>query len=256
MFAVLSFSVVTLVALFAVTALLEFVGGNRKKASGIMDGVLAIGIAGIFVAELLGEGGMSAEVPFASQLDAYPSLTSLFLGDLGAFVLECSKLISLMFVISLVSEFVPEGFGGGGTAGKILRSVMLAVIGLGANHFVYAAVAQAPLFGWGLTALQCFLAGAAVLVTPTMILGRLLHLPEGSGVASFLAERLPETKLGKALTMSASNAITFLVMVMLFESQFGSVTSFMRGIPFLLAPIAVIVIMMMGVYSMFKFMFR
>ena len=191
-------------------------------------------------------------IPFVDQLDNYSSITFMFKDSPGIFILECTELISLTFVISLISSFIPSGFGGDGFTGKVIRSVVLVLIGVVANNYFLALMKQTVFFSWALVALQCFLSGTALVMTPAMLIGNLLQLDPESNIVSFLVKKLPQTKIGKALSTAATNSILLLFVIMIFESQFGSIGAFMSQIPALISLFAPTIIVIIGIRLVVK----
>lgn len=107
-------------------------------------------------------------------------------------------------------------------------------------------------FSWVLTALQCFLSGTALAMTPAMLIGNLLQLDPQNGVVSFLVKKLPQTKIGKAMSTAATNSIILIFVIMIFESQFGSVGDLMSQVPVLISLFAPLLIMIIGIRLMIK----
>ena len=83
--------------------------GNHGK---VIEGTLTIAILYLVIVGLFGKQLFSDGIPFVDQLDNYPSLISMFKDSRSVFILECTELISLTFVISLISSLIPSGFGG------------------------------------------------------------------------------------------------------------------------------------------------
>lgn len=223
--------------------------GNHGK---VLEGTLTIAILYFVIIYLFGNQLMPDGIPFVDQLDNYSSITFMFKDSPGIFILECTELISLTFVISLISSFIPSGFGGDGFTGKVIRSVVLVLIGVVANNYFLALMKQTVFFSWALVALQCFLSGTALVMTPAMLIGNLLQLDPESNIVSFLVKKLPQTKIGKALSTAATNSILLLFVIMIFESQFGSIGAFMSQIPALISLFAPTIIVIIGIRLVVK----
>lgn len=191
-------------------------------------------------------------IPFVEQLDSYSSLTFMFKERTSIFIVECAKLISLTFVISLISNFVPGSFGGSGITGKIIRSIVLALAGVIANNYFLGIMEKTFFFSWALTALQCFLSGTALVMTPAMLIGNLLQLDPKGDIVSFLVKKLPQTKIGKSMSTAATNSMVLVFSIMIFESQYGSISDVMSKIPMLITLFAPLFIMLIGIRLMIK----
>lgn len=254
MLQVIVLSVVLVILLLILNSFLNYIcgvdsSGNHGK---VLEGVLTIVILYFAILSLFGNQLISAGVPFVEQLDYYSSLSFMFRDRPTVFAFECAELISLTFVISLISSYIPSNFGGNGITGIIVRGIILVLIGIITNNFLLSLVKKTVLFSWALTALQCFFSGAALIWTPAVIIGKMLRLSPESEVVSFLITKLPQTKVGKSMSTAASNAILFVLVIMIFESQFGSVRDFMSQVPVLISLFAPLFIMLIGMRLMLK----
>lgn len=223
--------------------------GNHGK---VLEATLTIAILYLFIIGLFGNQLMPDGIPFVDQLSNYPSLTLMFQNKPSIFVLECVELISLTFVISLITSFIPSSFGGSGITGKILRSIVLVLVGVIANNYFLAAMKQTVFFSWAVVALQCFLSGTALAITPAAVIGSLLHLHPKNQIVSFLVEKLPQTKIGKSLSTAATNSIMLVFVIMIFESQYGSIGNLVSQAPALISLFAPLVGMILGMRLMVK----
>lgn len=218
----------------------------------VLEGTLTIAILYLVIIALFGNNLMPDGIPFVDKMDNYLSLTDMFRNSLSVFVMECAELISLTFIISLVSSFIPSTFGGSGITGKTIRSIVLVLVGVVANNYFLSLMEKTIFFSWAITALQCFLSGTALVMTPAMLIGNLLKLNPDSEIISFLIKKLPQTKIGKAMSTAASNSIVLVFVIMIFESQYGSMTALVNQVPALISLFAPIIIMIMGIRLMIK----
>ncbi len=85
-----------------------------------------------------------------------------------------------------------------------------------------------------------------------MVIGNLLQLDPESGVVEFLIKKLLQTKIGKSLSTAITNSIVFLFVIMMFESQYGSISTFMTEIPNIIQLFAPIVLIIIGMKLMIK----
>lgn len=218
----------------------------------VLEGTLTIVILYLIIIASFGNQLMPDGIPFIDQLDDYLSITFMFRDRPGIFILECAELISLTFVISLISSFIPSGFGGSGIAGKVIRSIVLVLIGVIVNNYIVFAIKKTVFFSWALVALQCFFSGAALAVTPAMLIGNLLQLDPKSEVVLFLVKKLPQTKVGKAMSAAVSNSLVLVFAIMIFESQCGGMGAFLSQVPTLISLFAPLIFMIIGIRLMVK----
>ena len=191
-------------------------------------------------------------IPFADQMDAYAGLREMFSQAPQVFAAECAELICLTFVMAYLSRLLPAGQGGSGLTGAVIGRMILILAGVIVNSLFMQAIAGTPLFRLAIIALQCFLSGAALLVTPAMIIGRILHLDPKNGFVAFLVKKLPGTGVGKALTTAVTNALIFVFAIMALERQYGSINQLVRQVPTLIAAFAPAVLMLCGIGIMIK----
>ena len=93
------------------------------------------------------------------------------------------------------------------------------------------------------------------MVVPAQIVGRLAGISPESGFVSFLVDKLPETKLGKALSSAATNSLIMVFVIMVFESQFGPLSSMLAAAPTVIYTIGIILIMLIGYRIIIKSFF-
>ena len=251
---VIVMSAVLVILLLLLNSFLNYIcgidsSGNHGK---VLEGTLTIVILYFVIISLFGNQLISAGVPFVDQLDHYSSLMFMFKDRPTVFVSECAELISLTFVISLISSYIPSSFGGNGITGTVVRGIVLVLLGIIANNYFLSLVKKTDLFSWAITALQCFFSGTALILTPAAIIGKMLQLSPKSEVVSFLIKKLPQTKVGKAMSTAASNAILLVFVIIIFESQFGSIGDFMSQVPVLISLFAPLFIMLIGIRLMIK----
>ncbi len=226
--------------------------GTAGEYGKILEGSLTIAILYLFIIELFGSGLELKGIPFVDILDSYKSLTEIFKNEFGVFVVECAELISLTFMISLISYVIPRSWGGAGFTGEIIRSIVVALLGLIANNYFLTLAQKTIFFSWAIIALQCFFSGTSLLLTPAMLLGKLLKLNPESGVVAFLVKKLPQTKIGKSISVATTNSLVLIFIIMIFESQFGSSISILQKVPVAISLFAPIVIMLIGIRLMIK----
>lgn len=251
---VIVLSVILVLLLLILNSFLNYIcgvdsTGNYEK---VLEGTLTIVVLYFIIISLFGGHVISNGIPFVDQLDYYSSITYMFKESSTVFISECAELISLTFVISLISSYIPSNLGGNGITGAIMRGIVLALVGILTNNYFISFVKETPIFSWALTALQCFFSGTALVLTPATIIGRMLKLSPKSEVVSFLIEKLPQTKIGKAMSTAVSNAILLVLVIMIFESQLGSVGDLMSQVPVLISLFAPLLIMIIGIRLMIK----
>lgn len=227
-------------------------GSTPYSESGkVFEGVLIV-IVLYFVFLTLYGGDLNVAlsrqgIPFLDKLENYANLQDMFQNGMPDFLMECVELISLLFVMNLISAVIPGNVGGNGWAGIIIGKMVLVIGGVIVNGVFLDYVGKTPVFQWGVVALQCFLSGTAVVITPAMILGKILKLDPKNAIIAFLIKELPETKAGQALSIAVTNSLVLVFGLMVLESQFGSLKGMIHLLPLLLSTGAVFFLYLVGI---------
>lgn len=229
---------------------------DKGDLSKVAESCAAVMLVLVAASAVLGAGLPAAGIPFLDAIEqlGYAGVLDLFRNDVGRFALECANLISLMFVIGLVSRVIPSpdsGFGLG-----MLRMLIIVGIALAFNAYLFSLAQQTPLFGLLVAMLRSTVAGVALLVTPAMLLGHLLGTKSDGGFVSLFLKELPKTAIGKAFASAFANSVVLVGAVMLIESQLGSLTTMMEGLPGIMNAVAILVMMVVGYRIMIKSMFK
>ncbi len=243
-----------IVAIIIINTFFSHISGIESEGQfgSVVEGILAIIILYVCIIELFGSDLSLTGIPFMGKLEEYKSIIEMYKRDMGGFAVECAKLISLTFVISLLSNIVSSSWGGNGYTGKIIRSIILVLGGLIANSYLLTIIQKTVLFDWSITALQCFFSGTALVLTPAMVLGKILGLDPKSSVVSFLVKKLPQTKIGKSISTATSDSLLFIFALMIFESQFGSLSTALQEVPVFISMLAPIIFITLGIKIMLK----
>lgn len=195
-------------------------------------------------------------IPFLDKLEDYANLQDMFQNGTLDFLMECVELISLLFLMNLISVVIPGNIGGSGWAGNIIGKMILIIGGVIANGIFLDHVGKTPVFQWAIVVLQCFLSGTAVVVTPAMILGKILKLDPKNAIITFLIKELPGTRIGRALSESVTNALVLVFGLMILESQVGSLKGMIHLIPLLVSMGTVIFLYLVGIKVLIKAVVR
>ena len=223
--------------------------GQFKTA---LEGALTIFLLYLLLLTLLNHTSFAQGIPFAGKIEVYGSLTQLFHADFLVFVLECTKLISLTFLIAILSGIFTNFLPGASFGIKFIKNTAFVLVGVLIHNYFLRVMEKTVVFQWAVTALQCFLSGTALVMTPAMLLGNLLGLNPNSEWVSFLIKKLPQTKVGKAMSTATTNSLLFLSVVMIFESQYGSIASLIQLLPALIKLLGPFVIILAGLRALIK----
>lgn len=96
--------------------------GQFKTA---LEGALTIFLLYLLLLTLLNHTSFAQGIPFAGKIEVYGSLTQLFHADFLVFVLECTKLISLTFLIAILSGIFTNFLPGASFGIKFIKNIGL-----------------------------------------------------------------------------------------------------------------------------------
>ncbi len=237
---------------------MSYVTGEINRGDRIISGFITILILYAVIMGIMGSGTdngfISDGIPFVSSMNRDTTLTSIFHDNLGLFVKETAELISLLFLISFIEKVIPTSDVN--ISMMIVSRVILVLVGVLANCIIMSFVYENEIFKWALIILQCTLSGAVIVVTPTMLIGRLLGVNPSNTALAFAIEQLPDTVVGQAFTAALSRSAVLLLGLMILESQAGPLSGMLSlGIQ-LVNAIAPIVISCIGISIMLKTMFK
>lgn len=247
-------SITLLVLLLLLNAFINSIFGFDKNGQygKVLEGSFTIGFLYLIIIQLFGNNLSMIEVPFIDKIYNYGSFTEMFKNERGLFAIECAELISLTFVIYLISDIISDSWIGSTFTGKVIRSIIVVLIAMLANHYFLITLKKTIFFYWSAIAIQCFFSGVSLTLTPAMVLGKLLNIEPESEIVSFLIKKLPETKVGKAISTATTNSVLLVLVVLILESQFGSMTTIVKQTPQMISLFIPIGIMLVGIRLIIK----
>ena len=245
---------VLVIILFLFNTFINYVCGfsSSEEYGKVLEGSITIAILYLIILALFGNILRIEGIPFVDHLDNYSSFTALYQENMLTFVLECIELISLTLCISLISGFIPSTLGGTGFTGKVFRSIILVLVGIIVNNYFFSFIKNAPVFSWVVTALQCFVSGTSLVLTPAMLLGKILNVNPKSELVTFLIRELPKTKIGSSISQATTNSLVLIFTIILFESQYGSMTEILSQLPNIISLFAPLIVMIIGIKLLIK----
>ena len=226
--------VVLIIALLLIHAVIcQQVGLRDEKELGeIALNIISIG--SLFLIALL----MFSEIlntfpclPFVDYIEEYGSFSDLFKKNPVAAAFECIRLVSLVLCMTYVSKLVPSDFGGKGFTKIILKSILIVLLGVIVNTLLLSVIQKSDFFAALIGILECIISGATLTVTPAMFIAHFLQLKPDSSAVLILLKTLPKSKIGKAISDATTNSIVFILALILFEKQCGSIYDFVNQIP-------------------------
>lgn len=249
-------SMVLLLVVF--DGIMAYVTGETNKGNKIISSFITILILYSVVIYIIGNGAnggfISNGIPFASIMSKDTMLITIMHEQLGSFVIETSKLISLVFFISFIEKLLPVN--NTNISLMITSRVILVLVGIIVNCFVISFVYESQIYQWALTTLQCVISGTAIIITPTMYIGQLLGISPDNAILSYAIDQLPHTAIRQAFTSAVSRTAVLMLGLMIFESECGSLSGILSlGIQLIYA-IAPIIITCIGISIVIKSIFK
>lgn len=133
-------SMVLLLVVF--NGIMAYVTGETNKGNKIISSFITILILYSVVIYIIGNGAnggfISNGIPFASIMSKDTMLITIMHEQLGSFVIETSKLISLVFFISFIEKLLPVN--NTNISLMITSRVILVLVGIIVNYFVISFV--------------------------------------------------------------------------------------------------------------------
>lgn len=242
------------VALALVFGVLCSITGDQSKGNTILVNCITVTMLYLLILYMFnvdGSGGIfQSSIPLLSSVERYGSVQALLASAPGEFSLCFVQLVTVVVLISFVSNtFSLEQSG---FVGKIMTRVIFVFTGLLLYGFVMDSISNNIIMKYCVYALETLLTGGSLLYTPIMIVSMITGLKTDNYVLIYVMKQLPKTSIGKAISASITSSIMFVVMMLVLETQYGSVAKVMQGTVALFETGGVAVVMIMGIYIMFK----
>lgn len=250
--------IVMVLILVALDALCAYILGDTTKSNSIVSGFITIFFLYAALMAVIGTGTtnrfISDGVPFVKYLNTDTTLISLFHTHLGLFVIETTELISLLFFISFIEKIIPTNDVN--VSMMIISRIILVFVGIILNCYLMSFIYKSVIYKWALISLECILSGGVLVITPIMIIGKLLGVNTNNPALSYAINELPDTEIGRAFSAALSRTAVLILGIMILESLSGPITGILSlGIE-LMTAIGPLLICCLGLSIMIKSMFK
>ncbi len=254
MIGMLSTLICFIIALAVIFSILCSISGESSKGNTILANCITVIILYVLILYMFnidGSGGIfSSSIPLLEAVEKYGSVRALLSSAPSEFSLCFVQLVTVVVLISFISNvFSLEQVG---VVGKLMTRVVLIFAGLLLYGFVMDSIRENIAIRYCVYALETLLTGGSLLYTPIMIVSIITGLKTDNYVLRYVMEQLPKTSIGKAISSAVTSSILFVVMMLVLETQYGSVVNIMQGTVDMLASGGAVLIMIMGIYIMLK----
>lgn len=247
------------VALVSIYAGIEWIGGNPQSSKSLVNGCITVVFLYLLIVSMYttnyNAGAFHEGIPFLNEIERYGSLTAVFRENKLLFSFQMAELVVLVFAIKLISKIMTLNVGKG-VSGLLISRLILVMTGILLNGFLMQAVKDHEVYKWGVHCLYCIISGGSVIITPFMIVGRIMGLDSDNKLVAYIVNELPKTELGKAMSTSVSSSVIFLFYVAALEKQYGTVKQMLRGGIVLLNTAAPLIIMVLGIGMLIKIILK
>lgn len=248
---ILTVIVMVLALVFLNALFFKMAGSDDYGFDKVIEGLIAVMILYLVIIACFGDFINIKGLPFVDQLENFAGIHDIYANDKTLFFTECAELVCLLFVISLISQYIPKT-GGNGLDGKIIVGILTLGCGVILNNYLVTWSKSNSTWEILLKAVQCAIAGTAVLNIPVSLVAHFMGTSSEDSFASFIANHLSKTKVSKALTASVTNAAVLTGGLMVLENQMGSLNGLLASAPALLELGGTIVLMIVGIRLMIK----
>ena len=224
------------------------------------EACLLIVIAFVIFTSVYSAGVGYEGIPFADCIENYTSLRDLMTHDPASFLFNAMELFTVTLVMSLLAKVIPSSIGGRGLVGSVLLRILLVMLALAANHYVVIWAKGSMIWSMVVEYLTYFFGFSVVVLTPAMIITRIITMVTGLAATTpfvvFLAQRLPNSAIGKAIQTSFSTAMTFLGVLFVTDTYFGNLGGAAVPIVEILMQAGPIVLMLGGILMAISVVFH
>ena len=258
MLSLLVFLGAMVLSLVVIDGVLAYVTGEDNRGNRILSGFFTILILYFVILAIMGTGSesgfVSDGIPFVAFMDKDTTLLSIMHNNFSLFITETAELITLLFLISFIEKILPTSSSN--ISFMIISRTILVLVGILANCFLISFIYAFPTYRMILTIIQCILSGAALILTPIMMVGKVLGISSNITPLSFIIDELADTAVGRALVSAVTRTAILMIGLMFYESHFGPISGILNfgiQIVYMIGPI---VIMCIGISIMVKSMFK
>lgn len=243
-----------IIALAVIFSILCSISGESSKGNMIFINCITVTILYVLILYMFNVDGsgriFNSSIPLLEAVEKYGSVRVLLSSAPSEFSLCFVQLVTVALLISFMSNVF--SLEQAGFVSKLLTRVVLVFAGLLLYGFVMDSISSNIVIKYCVYALETLLTGGSILYTPIMMASMITGLKTDNYVLIYVMEQLPKTSIGKAVSTAVTSSILFVVMMLVLETQYGSVVNIMQETVDVFVAGGAVLIMIMGIYIMLK----
>lgn len=225
--------------------------GEEKKGTVIVVNCITAIVLYALVLELfnggLPTGGViKSGLPLVSNVEKAGSVRQYFANSPAPFALDFVELVSLTLMINWVSNIF--SFENAGFVGKVTSRIIIVLGGIIVYGFFMDFVRDNVVIKWCVYCVECIITGGAVLYTPILMLSFITGLKKDNMILTYIIKQFPSTSIGRAISTAITSSVMFLLLMIVLETQYGSVCSIMQGTVETMQTWGGVIVMIIGIY--------
>lgn len=231
------------------------VTGDEDIGNTIMVNCLTAFILFVVLLSLFNIGGadngiFKTALPMIDGLQKYGNVSGFLKSSPGEFALGFVQLVAVSLLINYASNLF--NFGSSWVFGKITSRIAIVLIGLILYGIFWDMVSGNIAMKWCVYAVESLITVGSISYPAIMIASNITGLKTNNYVLMYVVNQLPKTSIGKAISAAITSSITFLALLAILESQYGTSINLLNGCLSILESSGSIIIMVMGIAIMLK----
>jgi hypothetical protein len=225
--------------------------GEEKKGGTIIGNcitaiILYAVILELFNVETIAGGVFESGLPLVNNVEKAGSVRQYFVSSPALFALDFVELVSLTLMINWVSNMF--SFENAGFVGKITSRIVIVLGGIIAYGFFMDFVKDNVVIKWCVYCVECLITGGSILYTPLLMLSFITGLKKDNLFLTYIIKQFPSTSIGKAISTAITSSVIFLLLIIVLETQYGSICTMLKGTVDSLESWGSVFIMIIGIY--------
>lgn len=251
--------IVTLLSFVIILAILFgvlcSVTGEEEKGNTIIVNCVTVVILYALILELFNQdfstGGIfDSGLPLVNNVEKAGSVKKYFADSPAFFALDFVELVTLTLMINWVSNTFT--FGNAGFVGKITSRIAIVFGGIIVYGFFMDFVRENIVMKWCVYCVECIITGGSILYTPILLLSFITGLKKDSFILTYIIRQFPSTSIGKAISTAITSSVMFLVLMIVLETQYGSVCNILQGTVDTMESWGSVIVMVIGIYILLR----
>lgn len=220
--------------------------GNQIVVNCITAMVLYMIILQLFNTGISNDSVFESGIPLINNVEKYGSVKEYIANSPALFALDFVELVTLTLLIHWISGVF--SFSDAGFAGKVVTRIIIVFAGVIVYGMFMDFARDNVVMKWCVYCVECIITGGSILYTPIMIVSFFTGLKKDNMVLTYFIQQFPGTSIGKAISTAITSSIMFIALMLVLESQYGSVCDLLQGAVDSMESMGVVIIMIIGLY--------